>query len=485
VDVGHLAPELALVIGAIVVIGVASFTNRERQGITLVIAAVATIVSAGCSIGLAAGAHQQLSFDRAWALDGITHGAEVIIAAVTLVCLVLSVDWFRTDPRRGEYPAVMLFSAAGAMVLAGAADTMEIIVAMLLVSVTGYTLAAYHRASAAATEGAMRYFLIGALTNAVLLIGVVILYGIAGTTNLAATRTALAANADPVALVAVVVCLAVGLGFEIGAVPAHVWVPDIAQGAPAPAAAFLTVVPKIGAVVALGRVLQVIPDHTVAWRPMVAILAAATMTLGNLLALWQDDLRRLLGWSAVSQAGYALMAIVVIDRTDTAMASLLVFLAGYAAANTTVFAVIIHLRGRTTIAHYRGLGTTHPWLAAALVISLLSLVGIPPLGGFVGKLTLFRAAIDGGYAWLALLAVANTVLSLFYYLRVIAPLYLADDTSPPATSTPPMAAATPPAAMTLSAWSGRSVVMATIAVVAIGLAAQPLIAALQAARFLP
>ncbi len=145
VDVGHLTPEIALVVGAVVALMTASFVGRARQGVPVVVAGVAVIVSAALSIGLAAGAEQQLSFERAWALDGITHGSELLIAAVTLFTLGLSVDWFRTDPRRGEYPSVVLLCATGAMLLAGAADAMEIVVGMLLVSVTGYTLAAYHR----------------------------------------------------------------------------------------------------------------------------------------------------------------------------------------------------------------------------------------------------------------------------------------------------------------------------------------------------
>lgn len=469
-DVGHLAPEIALVLGAVVVVLVASFTRRDRQWVTTPLAGLAVVISGGISIGLARGADQQLSFDRAWALDGATQGAELIICGATLACLLLSAEWFRTDPRRGEYPAVMLFSAAGAMVLAGAADTMEIVVGMLLVSVTGYTLAAYHRASPAAVEAGMRYFLIGALTNAVLLVGVVILYGATGTTNLADTASALAEGADAVAMVAVVVCLAVGLGFEIGAVPAHVWVPDVAQASPAPSAAFLTVVPKVGALVALARVLQVLPADVVGWRPLVAVLAAVTMTVGNLLALWQDDLRRMLGWSSVSQAGYALMAVVVIDRADMALPSLVMFLAAYAAATTAAFAVVTELRGRTALADYRGLAASHPWLAGALVVSLLSLVGIPPLGGFVGKLTLFTATIDGGYGWLAALAVANTVASLFYYLRVIAPM--AFDTSPRRVAV-------------LGRWAAGAVGLAAVSTIALGLFAGPLLSALDGALLLP
>ncbi len=469
-DVGHLAPELALVVGAVVCVLVASFAPRRHQWITLPLASGAVVASAGCSVALAIGADQQLSFDRAWALDGATQGAELVICGATLVCLLLSVEWFRTDPRRGEYPAVLLFSAAGAMALAGAADTMEVVVGMLLVSVTGYTLAAYHRGSPAALEAGMRYFLVGALTNAVLLVGVAVLYGLTGTTNLADTAAALGSGADRVALVAVVVCLSLGLGFEVGVVPTHVWVPDVAQAAPAPSAAFLTVVPKVGALVALARVLQVLPDDVVGWRPMVAVLAAVTMTVGNLLALWQDDLRRLLGWSSVSQAGYALMAVVVVGRAELAVPALVVFLAAYAAATTAGFAVVAELRGRTALADYRGLGAGHPWLAAVLAVALLSLVGIPPLGGFVGKLTLFTATIDGGYAWLAALAVANTVVSLFYYLRVIAP-----------TAFDPADQPTP----VLGRWAGGGVAVAGLAVLAVGLLAGPLLSALGGAQLLP
>ena len=431
------------------------------------------VVAGGSSIaGLAVGAEQQLSFEGAWALDGMTHSAELIISAVTGACLLLSAGWFGTDPRRGEYPAIVLFSASGAMLLAGAADTMEIIVGMLLVSVTGYTLAAYHRASPAAVEAGMKYFLVGALTNGVLLVGVVILYGSVGTTNLAATGRLLEGGADRVALIAAVAGITIGLAFEVGAVPAHMWVPDVAQASPAPSAAFLTVVPKVGALIALARVLGVIPDDIVGWRPLIAVLAAVTMTLGNLLALWQDDVRRLLGWSSVSQAGYALMAVVVIDRAALALPALAMFLAAYAAANTAAFAVVTELRGRTALADYRGLGAARPWLAAALVIALLSLVGVPPLGGFVGKLTLFAATIDGGYAWLAAVAVANTVVSLFYYLRVIAPMYF--ETAAGARPVP-----------LLGGVAGWAVALATSAVVAVGLIAQPLLAALERVLLLP
>ena len=459
-----------MVIGALVTLLSASFLGKRHQGVPTVLGVATTVVSAGSAIVLAIRTDQRLSFERAWAFDDVTHTAEVLIAVVTSLVLAMSARWFVTDARRGEYPAVVLLSAAGAMLLAGAGDTMEIVVGMLLVSVTGYTLAAYHRGSPASVEAGMKYFLIGALTNAVLMIGVGVLYGATGTTNLADIATALADHADRVALGAVVVCIGIGLAFEIGAVPAHMWVPDVAQAAPVPSAAFLTVVPKIGALVALTRVFQTLPDDAIAWRPVVAILAAATMTLGNLAALWQTDVRRLLGWSSVSQAGYALMAVVVIDRSDDAIPALMFFLVGYALANTAAFAVIAELRGRTRIDDYHGLSTDHPWLAAALTVSMFSLVGVPPLAGFIGKLTLFTAALDGGVTWLAVLAVANTVVSLFYYLRVIAPMYLTDRNS---------------SAPVLGRWAAGSAIVAVAGVIGVGIGAGLLLAALDSAVLLP
>ncbi len=472
-DIGHLAPEIALVVGAVVVVLTAAFTSRGMQWVTTPIALLAVAASAVATVTLAVNVEAGVTFDGSWGLDGLTHGAELLVDAVTAVTLLLALGWFRTDPRRGEYPAVVLFSAAGAMVLAGAADTMELVVGMLLVSVTGYTLAAYHRNSAAALEAGMKYFLVGALTNTFLLIGVVLLYGVTGTTTYAAAATALTASGASTAVTVATVCILVGLAFEIGAMPSHPWLPDVAQAAPAPSAAFLTVAPKIGATVALARILHLVPVELVDWRTLVAVVAAVTMTLGNLLALWQEDVRRLLGWSSVSQAGYALMAVVVIDRADLAATSLILFLAGYAAATVAAFCVVTQLRGRTAVDAYRGLGATRPWLAATLTIALLSLVGIPPLGGFVGKLTLFTATIDGGFGWLAVVAVVNTVVSLFYYLRVIGPMYLSRDE--PAEAAP---AVLGPAA----AWGSG---MALAAVVGVGLLAEPILTALDGARLLP
>ena len=466
--IGDVGPEIALLLAAVIVLLTAAFTSHARQWFGAPLALAGLAVAAAVSAMQLAGA-AQLTFSGVWALDGATGWARLLIVATTALAVLLAPEWLARDRRHGEYYAVLLLSALGAILIAGAADLLELAVGVLLSSVTGYTLAAYHRDWALSVEAGMKYFLIGALTNAVLLIGVTLLFGLFGTTlygDIAAAAGGSGQAAMPLGLALVTI----GLAFKLGAVPAHAWMPDVAQGAPPTAAAFLTIVPKIGAAVALVRLLAMFPAETVDWRPLIATLSVATMTLGNLAALWQDDVRRLLGWSSVSQSGYALMAITVYGLTDQALPALMFFLAGYAAANAAAFAVVTQLRGRTDREHYRGLATERPLAAAALALSLLSLVGIPPLAGFVGKLLLFLAAIDAGYAWLAVVAILNTVISLFYYLRVLGPMYFEHAPAPVAV---------------LGQWAGSGMLVAGAAVVLLGLGAQVLLAGLAGVTLLP
>lgn len=468
--VGDLAGEIAVVVGAAIVVVLSISAPRRHQGAAAVVALVTCGTAAALVAGSMAADPQVLTFQGTWSLDHVAGTAELIVLAVTALTVSLSPEWLRSDARHGEWYALLLFSAAGAMAIASATDTLELMMGVLLSSVTGYVLASYHRRSALSVEAGAKYFLVGALANTALLAGVTVLFGLTGTTGYAAMAGPLADAPSRTGLVAAVALVTVGLAFKIGAVPAHAWVPDVAQGAPAPASAFLTVAPKVAGVVALARILAVLPDGAVGWRPAAALLAAVTMTVGNLAALGQDDVRRLLGWSSVSQAGYALMAVAVVGRTDQAVPALLVFLAAYAAAQMAAFGVVAELRGRTALDHYRGLAAARPLLAVALVVAFLSFVGVPPLAGFTGKLLLFAAAIDGGYAWLAGVAVANTVLSLFYYLRVIAPV--AFDRAP---APVPL----------LGRWAAAGTAVAAVAVVALGLGAEVLVDAADGARLLP
>ena len=470
--VGDLLPELILLGGAVAVLIFALVAPRQLQACA---AAIATLVLAGAMVATITllGGPERLTFAGTYAVDGVALWGKLIVCATTAFVVALSVEWFASDPRHGEYYAMLLLSALGAVLLAGAADLMQLTLAMLLASTSAAVLIAYHRRSRRSGEAAIKFYLLGALTNGALVFGVVLLFGLAATTTFEGLHGGLArlGNASLLPLVVATGLVLVGLAFELGAVPAHAWLPDVAEGAPAPVAAFVTAVPKIGALIALARLVAVLPEGATGWRPLVALLAAVTMTLGNVAALWQDDVRRLLGWSAVSQTGYGLMAVVALGRSPLAVPALLYFLAAYALATVTAFGVVVELRGQTARARYAGLAVAHPWLAIALLVSLLSFVGIPPLAGFAAKLALFGAVIDAGYGWLAALAVANTVVSVFYYVRVLAPVYLDE---PPGATFPK-----------LGPWAMAGVATATVTVVLLGIWANGLLAAVRTARLLP
>ena len=466
--IGDVIPELILLVGAVVVLFIATLLPRKRQGVTVWLTYGVLALAIAATVQQLAGP-QGLTFFDTWAIDDTALVAKLAILVGAGVVVGLTPEWFATDARRGEYQTILLFGTLGGVVLAGAADLLQLTLGLLLSSVTGYILAAWHRGSKESGESAIKYYLLGALANATFLYGIVLLFGLAGSTTYPAVRDGLQ-GADLVGVGAALVLVALGLTFKVGAVPAHAWVPDVAQGAPLPSATFLLVVPKIGGVVAIARFAAVVASTGIGWRPLLAIIAAATMTLGNLAALWQEDLRRLLGWSAVSQTGYALMAPVALGRSDLAIPSLLFFLIAYAVANLAAFGVVTELRGRADIGELAGLARTRPWLFAALVLAFLSMIGIPPLVGFAGKLALFGATIQAGYTWLAVLAVVNSVVSLFYYARVMGPAYFE-----PAERVVPV----------LGTSAAVATGVATALVVVLGLAAEPLFRLLTTARMLP
>lgn len=466
VMVADVIPELILMAGGVVLLLFALLAPRRWQAGGALLALAATAGSAVAAWPMLAGP-ERFTFADTYARDVSAVWAKWIVLAGTAAVIGLSVRWFRHDPRHGEYYTLLLFSSLGAVLLAGATDLKQFVVAMVLSSATGFVLAAYHRRSSPAAEAAMKYYLIGAFASASMLIGVAYLFGVAGATTL--PRLAQAPPGDGLALVVGTALVLVALAFKTGAVPAHAWVPDVAQGAPAPAAAFVTSIPKVGGFIFLARLALALPPDAFDWRPLVAVLAAATMTLGNLAALWQDDVRRLLGWSSVSQTGYGLMAIVALGRSELALPSLLFFLLAYVLGNVAAFGVVVELRGRTALATYAGLAGAHPWLAGALAISFLSFIGIPPLAGFVAKLALFAAAIDVGYAWLAVLAVVNTVVSIVYYARVLAPAYFGVLGGP---------------MPVLGRWAAVATLASATAVVVAGLVAEPFLRAFASAGLL-
>ncbi|MFH9821462.1 NADH-quinone oxidoreductase subunit N [Streptomyces sp. NPDC017230] len=417
-----LVPELSLAGAAVLGLLAGAWLPRRRQWLIAALAAVA------CTAGLVATAvtmatgREQTVFSDQFAVDAATDAGRLIALGALLLVIGMSVETVRGHKRETEYWVLLLLTGAGTLALIGANDLLMLFAAYLLASVPAYALAAFAK-DARGTEAALKYYLMGALLGTTMLAGSALLYGAGHATLYRELRTTL--SAAPYGLVAVgLVAVLAGLLFKAGAVPAHFWVPDVTDGAPTPVAAYVTTLPKVGALIAGYRLLhQALPDSDVNWPLLVAVLAATTMTLGNFAAFFQTDVKRLLAYSTISQVGYLLMALAVATRTDLAQKSLLFYLAAYAATNLAAFAVVTELPHARTLEDYRGLARRRPALAAVLLICLLGLVGTPPTGVFLGKLEIFSAAIDGGYTWLAALAVANTVASLFYYLRWLAPLF--------------------------------------------------------------
>lgn len=426
-----IVPELIVLAGSVLALVTGLFVPRRRQWL-IAAGAVATLALALAAAVLAMATDPQLVFAGTFAADGLTAMARIVILAGTLLVVGLAFEPLRGHARETEFYVLLLFSVLGSLLLAGAADLMLVIVAYLLSSIPLYTLTAFEK-NAAGTEAAMKFLLMGGLLGIIMLYGFAFLYGLGGAT----TYSELAAGIDGEVRGALLVGLiagSAGLAFKLGATPAHFWVPDVTAGAPAAVAAYVTTLPKIAALAAVARLFhEVVPEAIIDWRLLVALLAVASMTLGNLAAFWQETPRRLLAYSSISQIGYLLMAVVVIGRSELAFSGLFYYAGAYAAMNLGAFAVVAALPQAGRLGDYSNLARRQPALALALTVCLLSLIGIPPLAGFVGKLAVFSAAWDGGYAWLTVLAALNTVVSVFYYFRWIAITYRqpADESAAP------------------------------------------------------
>ncbi|MEG3627694.1 NADH-quinone oxidoreductase subunit N [Streptomyces poriticola] len=416
-----LLPETLLAASAVLGLLLGSWLPRRRQWLTGALGMTACAAGTAAA-AVAATAAPGSAFGGSFALDPVTATARVVVLGATLLVLALALPRLHGDPRETEAYVLLQLAATGALALAGAQDLLLLAAGYLLASVPGYALAGF-RKDGPGTEAALKYYVVGALLGVLMLTGVTLLFAAGRTTSYTALRPALAEA--PSALVAVgTLAVLAGILFKAGGVPGHFWVPDVVQGSPAPVAAFLTTVPKIGALAAAFRLAATpLADADVPWTALLATLSAASMTLGNLAAFFQRDATRLLAYSTVSQVGYLLIPVAVTGDSGLAGQALLYYLAAYAVTNLGAFAVVCALPGARTLDDHRGLARRHPALAASLAVCLLGLVGTPPTAVFLGKLEVFSAAFDGGLAWLAVLAAVNTVASLFYYLRWIVPAF--------------------------------------------------------------
>jgi NADH-quinone oxidoreductase subunit N len=410
-----LLPEIILALAAVAGLLLGSYLPRHRQWPVRLLTSLACAGALAATIAVWSDLPRTV-FGGTYAIDVATNAGRAIVLVAVLLTLGVTAGEFRSSPRESELYVLILLAALGTIVLTGANDLLLLVAGYLLASIPLYAIAGFAKDDLG-TEGALKFYLLGALLGITMLAGATVLFGVGG----ASAYAELDLGAAPTAAVAVgFIGVLAGLLFKMGAVPAHFWVPDVTEGTRPPAAAFLTTVPKIGAVLAAYRlVASTMAGTTVGWPLLLALVAAVTMTLGNLAAFFQQDVRRLLGYSTISQVGYLLMAVTVATRGSLALPSLLLYLAAYALTNLGAFAVVCALPGAKTIDDHRGLLRHKPWLAISLAVCLLGLVGTPPTAVFAGKLTVFTATLDGGYGWLVVVAAVNTVASLFYYLRWI------------------------------------------------------------------
>ena len=461
-----LLPEALLLAGAIGGLLLGIFLPRRRQWLVRVVAALALVASLAAALAAARDPAGPV-FDGVYDVDIATTVVRVVAAAAALLILGLAAGELAGSPRETELYTLTLLATLGTVLLAGADDLLFLGAAYLLASIPLYGLAALTK-SASGTEAALKYYLMGAFLGIVMFTGTVLLYGVGRSTR----YPELAANLPDAPAAAVALGglgVLSGLLFKLGGVPAHFWVPDVAEGATTTVAAFVTTVPKVGAVVAVHRLLDgPLSEAPGDWRLLVAVLAAASMTLGNLAAFFQTSVTRLLGYSTVSQVGYLLMVPVVAGRSSLALPSLALYLAAYAVTNTGAFAVVAAARVGPALQDWQGFARRSPVLAVALVVCLLGLVGTPPTGVFVGKLTVFAATAEGGFGWLVVVAAVNTVISLFYYLRWLAPVFRPGHGSGGQAPAP------------VEPWSAAAAVTAAAASVAVGIGAGVVLAGVAA-----
>jgi NADH-quinone oxidoreductase subunit N len=424
-----LGPELLLmVVGGFLLI--ADLVFRSRALLSLV--ATGGILGAVLysAILLVDGKVGQEAFGGVLVFDEFALFFQFLLAGAALVTVAASWDTLdRIPSRRGEYLALILFSTTGLMLLAGTRDLIGIFVALELTSLSQYVLVGF-RKDRLGSEAGLKYLLLGAIASAVLLYGMAMLLGLSGSTDLRDISDFIAGSGAGQfeALIFAAVFLIVGFGFKAAVAPFQMWVPDVYTGGPTPVAAFLSVASKAAAFAILIRVFfealgdDLISDH---WSTIFAVLATLSMFVGNLIAIQQTNIKRMLAYSSIAQAGTLLIGLAAIsaERGELLGASgVLFYLAGYTATNLAAFLVIIIVHekiGSFEIDDYRGLGRRAPVLGAVLAIALLSLTGLPPTAGFFGKLYLFDTAVQSGLAWLAVIGVVNTVIAAAYYIRPI------------------------------------------------------------------
>ena len=427
-----ILPLAVVVLWACALLVVDLFIPQSRKGLTALLAALGLALALGLAVTQAG--RQEAAFNGMVVVDGFSIFLNVLFLGSGLAGIALAYDYLkRTGIERGEYYTLLMFSISGMMLMSQASDLIVVFLALELLSIPLYILAGFARPKVDSEEAALKYFLLGAFSGSFVVYGVALVYGATGSTALA--KVAEMANAGQANLPLLVIGAAlilVGLGFKVAAVPFHMWTPDVYTGAPSAVTAFMSVGAKAGGFAALMRIFVLAFPAISPYLGMVFwALAILTMFLGNVVAIAQSNIKRMLAYSSIAHAGYILMALVPFGLGTVApmgVAAALFYLVAYAFTSLGAWAVVIALEKAEgkglSLDDYAGLGKKYPLLALAMTVFMLSFTGVPPTLGFMGKFYLFGAAIKGGFIGLALIGVLTSLISAYYYLRVIVIMYM-------------------------------------------------------------
>ena len=427
-DYIRILPELVLSAFGIIVMLLDPLVDEQKSQKTLGLIAFAGSIAALVSTWYMAQS-PGAGFSNTVRVDRFSVFFTALVIGIAAVVILTSFEYMAVQRiRAGEYYALILFSVVGMALMSSAIELVMIFIGLEISSISTYILAGFRRNEAASSESSLKYFLLGSFATAFFLYGVALIFGATGSTNIDVIAQKLQAAPVQVLVYAAMAMMFVGLGFKVAAAPFHIWTPDVYEGAPAPVVGFMSTAPKAAAFAVLLRVVFAINAPGRFWFLWVA--AALSMTLGNVGALVQDNVKRLLAYSSIAHAGYVLVAFAMLtpETSATGVSAVMFYTAAYAAMNVGAFAVVSHFANAgeryVTLEDYEGLGRTSPLLAATLTIFLLSLIGIPMTGGFFAKFYVFSAALKANLIWLTLIGVLNSAIGAYYYLRIIVVMYM-------------------------------------------------------------
>jgi NADH-quinone oxidoreductase subunit N len=459
INLSLIAPELVVAIAAVVVMLVDAFVRRAQRSITGALSIFALIVAGVASIWLqVAWTGERAAFNGMIVLDHLRLSFTLIFLLVSALTVLISTIWMEEEHLpAGEFHSLLLFATCGMMLMASAGDLVIVFLGLEILSIATYVMAGFRRTDLRANESSLKYFILGSFASAFLLYGIALIYGatatatLPGTTNIVAISGRLDRSLYPPLLFAGAAMLLVGFGFKIATAPFHVWTPDVYEGAPTPVTAFMAAGPKAAGFASFMRVfLFGFPLATAAastagyahesWLGALTIMAILTMTIGNVVAIVQNNVKRMLAYSSIAHAGYALVGFVAAgaasepEQRSAALTSVAFYLLTYAVMNMGAFAVVTLMARsgdrRNEVEDYNGIGFRSPVLAFALSLFLLSLLGMPLTAGFMGKILVFSAALRQGYVWLVVIGVLNTAVSAYYYLRLIIVMFFRERSAP-------------------------------------------------------